>query len=111
MPNNTFTLTGNISKIGHHKDKNDKDFAIIEMATNETYKKDNEDVQTPAIWHTVKVFAPKAVELSKTLTKGSLITVTGRIDYRTHSFDVDGQKHNVKEANLLCTSLDVLKTH
>ena len=37
MANNRFELTGNVSKVGFHKDKNGKEFAVVELATNESY--------------------------------------------------------------------------
>ena len=109
MTNNRYTLTGNIVKTSFHTDKNDNEFAVIELATNETYtNKTGENVTTDPVFHTLMVFYPHPLAVAKTLTKGSLIKCTGSIDYQTRQFDTSEGNRYVKEASLKCNWIDVI---
>lgn len=109
MSNNKFKLTGNVSKPTFHVDKNGKEFAIINMATNNSYTdKQGEVIDKPAIWHTLKVFFPIPLAVAHQLTEGSFITASGDIEYIIHEFEEDGSKRYVKEVSLMCTWINII---
>ncbi|HHB77733.1 MAG TPA: single-stranded DNA-binding protein [Saprospiraceae bacterium] len=60
----------------------DKAIARVSLATNESYKKDNEWV-TETQWHRIVAWGNLAERMSKQLKKGQQVTVQGKLKYNT----------------------------
>ena len=67
----------------------------LRLATTEVYFDKDNAKQERVEWHNVTVFGKRADALNRFLTKGALVTVTGRIHYS--SSEKDGQKRYFTE--------------
>jgi single-strand DNA-binding protein len=61
----------------------------IRLATNESWRDKNKEVQERTEWHTVIVWGARAEALSRILNKGSSVLIEGGL--RTSSYEKDGQ--------------------
>lgn len=71
--------------------------ATLRLATNETYMKDGEKVQT-AQYHTVKFWSKLADTVANYVKKGSNINVIGKLTYRDYT-DPQGNKRTFAEVH------------
>jgi single-strand DNA-binding protein len=58
------------------------------VATNESWKDKNGQLQEHAEWHTVNIWGPRAEALQRFLAKGTRVYVEGKL--RTDSYEKDG---------------------
>ena len=106
--NNVVILTGNLGDNARIVEKDDKLFAAFSMATQESYKDENDQWQkTDAVWHKVLAFDNELIQLAKTLDKGTRITITGSLSYREFSHKPRGKKAVKKrEASIIAHNIE-----
>jgi single-strand DNA-binding protein len=96
---NRVTLKGNLGKDPEIKILNDgSSMATFSVATSETWKDVKGDKQERTQWHNVVVWPKLAVEIAKTLRKGSTVMLEGQL--QTRSYEQDGQKRWTTEVVL-----------
>lgn len=82
---NSVTIIGNIGTISEiHTTTNGAKFVNLTIATTETYYSTNNEKKSDTQWHNVVVWN-NMTELQKMLTKGDLLYVEGRLNYRKKS--------------------------
>ena len=97
-------ITGNLTRDIELKIIGDLQIANFSVAVNERKKKNNEWVDHP-VYIDCTVFGKMAEYASKTIGKGSLVSLTGRLDLQT--WEKDGErksKHSVNVDKLSCMS-------
>src|SRR5258708_6884901 len=82
--NNLVKLTGNLGADPQFIETEQHKFAVISVATTESYKtKDSDEWKDmEPVWHNVITFKPDLIEKMKSLKKGVRILVEGSISYR-----------------------------
>lgn len=87
---NKVTLIGHLGKNPELK-KLDNGTSVVRfsLATNENYRDKNDQWQTLTEWHNVICWRNLAERAEKTLSKGKLVYVDGKITYRKYQ-DKDG---------------------
>jgi len=82
---NSVTIIGNIGKISEVMTTNNgARFVNLSVATTETYYSSNNDKKSDTQWHYVVIWN-NLTELQKIISKGDLIYVEGRLNYRKKS--------------------------
>ena len=82
---NSVTIIGNIGTISDIMTTNNgAKFVNITVATTETYYSSNNEKKSNTQWHNV-ILWNNMTELQKMLSKGDLIYVEGRLNYRKKS--------------------------
>lgn len=82
---NKVTLIGNVGKEVSIKNfENDGKLASFTMATNETYTNKNNEEVTSTTWHNLVAFGKVAAVCERMATKGKLISVEGKLNYRSY---------------------------
>ena len=78
--------------------QNNKEFVVFSLATSESWKNDKGDYENRTEWHRVYAWSNLS-GFAKTLQKGQLITLEGKIKYREVSEEVEGIafKHTIAE--------------
>ena len=78
--------------------QNKKDYAIFSIATGESWKNEKGDYETRTEWHRVYAWGSLS-DFAKNLQKGQLVSVEGKIKYRTVEQDVEGKpfQHMIAE--------------
>ena len=80
--------------------QNNKEYVILNIATQESWKNDKGEYETRTEWH--RVFAWRNLsKFAKTLQKGQLITLEGTLRYREVQDEVEGTtfKHRIAEVH------------
>ena len=94
---NRVTLIGNLGKDPEiRRLENGAMVARLTLATNESYKDANGEWQKQTEWHTVVAWRLLAEKAEKTMKKGSLVYVEGKLTHRKYQ-DKDGQDRYVSE--------------
>jgi single-strand DNA-binding protein len=78
--------------------QNNREFVVLNIATQESWKNDKGDYETRTEWH--RVFAwSNLSKFARTLQKGQLITLEGTLRYREYEEDVHGLtvRHRIAE--------------
>jgi len=87
---NTVTLIGNLGNAPEKFDtKNDSTMVRFSIATNESYIKNGEKIQSTQ-WHNCITFGKRGEILHKFAKKGSKLAVQGKIQYRNYT-DKEGK--------------------
>ena len=92
-------LIGRLGKNAEVKTaQNKKDYAVLNLATSESWKNDKGEYETRTEWHRVYAWGNLS-NFAKTLLKGQLVSLEGKIKYRTVEEDVEGKpfKHTITE--------------
>jgi single-strand DNA-binding protein len=78
--------------------QNNKEYVVFSLATSESWKNDKGDYENRTEWHRVYAWSNLS-GFAKTLQKGQLITLEGKIKYREVSEEVEGVtfKHSIAE--------------
>ena len=78
--------------------QNNKEYVVFSLATSESWKNEKGDYENRTEWHRVYAWSNLS-GFAKTLQKGQLITLEGKIKYREVSEEVEGVtfKHNIAE--------------
>ncbi len=96
---NKITLIGRLGQNAEAKTaQNHRDFVVLNIATQESWKNDKGDYETRTEWHRVYAWSNLS-KFAKTLQKGQLITLEGTLRYREVEDDVQGTpvKHRIAE--------------
>ena len=96
---NKVILIGRLGKNAEVKAaQNKKPFAVLNIATSESWKNEQGEYETRTEWHRVYAWGNLA-NFAKTLLKGQLVSLEGKIKYRTIEEDVEGTpvKHTIAE--------------
>jgi single-strand DNA-binding protein len=78
--------------------QNNKEYVVFSLATSESWKNEKGDYENRTEWHRVYAWSNLS-NFAKTLQKGQLITLEGKIKYREVSEEADGVafKHIIAE--------------
>jgi single-strand DNA-binding protein len=83
--------------------QNNKEYVVLNIATQESWKNDKGDYETRTEWH--RVFAWRNLsKFAKTLQKGQLVTLEGSLRYREGD-EVKGTTFKHRIAEVHATSL------
>ena len=96
---NKITLIGRLGQNAEAKSaQNNREFVVLNVATQESWKNDKGDYETRTEWHRVYAWSNLS-KFAKTLQKGQLITLEGTLRYREVDDDVQGTsvKHRLAE--------------
>ena len=96
---NKITLIGRLGQNAEAKTaQNNREFVVLNIATQESWKNDKGDYETRTEWHRVYSWSNLS-KFAKTLQKGQLITLVGTLRYREVEDDVQGTpvKHRIAE--------------
>jgi single-strand DNA-binding protein len=96
---NKVILIGRLGKNAEVKTaQNKKEFVVLNVATSESWKNDKGEYDTRTEWHRVYAWGTLA-NFAKTLQKGQLINLEGKIKYRMVEEEVEGTpfKHTIAE--------------
>ena len=102
---NKVILIGRLGKNAEVKTaQNKKDYAVVSIATSESWKNDKGEYETRTEWH--RVYAWRSLsKFAKTLQKGQLITLEGTLRYREVEDEVEGTKFKHRIAEVHATSM------
>ncbi len=96
---NKIILIGRLGQNAEAKtSQNNREFVVLNIATQESWKNDKGDYETRTEWH--RVFAwSNLSKFARTLQKGQLITLEGTLRYREYEEDVHGLtvRHRIAE--------------
>ncbi|HTF70533.1 MAG TPA: single-stranded DNA-binding protein [Edaphobacter sp.] len=96
---NKITLIGRLGQNADAKiTQNNREFVVLNIATQESWKNDKGEYETRTEWH--RVFAwSNLSKFAKTLQKGQLITLEGPLRYREYEEEIHGLtvKHRAAE--------------
>jgi len=101
-PNTMFNKITLIGRLGKNAEvrvaQNKKEFVVLNVATGESWKNDKGEYETRTEWHRVYAWSNLS-NFAKTLQKGQLITVEGKIKYREVEEEVEGKpfRHIIAE--------------
>jgi single-strand DNA-binding protein len=92
-PNTMFNKITLIGRPGQNPEaktaQNNREYVVLNIATQESWKNDKGDYETRTEWH--RVFAWRSLsKFAKTLQKGQLITLEGTLRYREVEDEVKG---------------------
>jgi single-strand DNA-binding protein len=78
--------------------QNNKEYVVFSLATSESWKNERGDYENRTEWHRVYAWSNLS-SFAKTLQKGQLVTLEGKIKYREVSEEADGVmfKHIIAE--------------
>jgi single-strand DNA-binding protein len=78
--------------------QNNKEYVVLSLATSESWKNEKGEYENRTEWYRVYAWSNLS-SFAKTLQKGQLITLEGKIKYREVSEDADGVtfKHIIAE--------------
>jgi single-strand DNA-binding protein len=100
---NKIILIGRLGQNAEAKTtQNNREFVILNLATQESWKNDKGDYETRTEWHRVYAWSNLS-KFARTLQKGQLITLEGKLQYREYEEDVHGLtvKHRVAEIHAI----------
>src|SRR3981189_2223777 len=105
-PNNVFNKVILIGRLGQNAEaktaQNNREYVILNIATQESWKNDKGDYETRTERH--RVFAWRNLsKFAKTLPKRQLVTLEGILRYREVEDDVNGTtfKHRIAEIHAI----------
>jgi single-strand DNA-binding protein len=80
--------------------QNNREYVVLNIATQESWKNDKGDYETRTEWHRVYAWRNLS-KFAKTLQKGQLITLEGTVRYREVEDEVEGTtfKHRIAEVH------------
>ena len=96
---NKVILIGRLGKNAEGKTaQNKKEFVVLNVATGESWKNDKGEYETRTEWHRVYAWSNLA-NFAKTLQKGQLVSIEGKIKYREVEEEIEGTsfKHTIAE--------------
>ena len=87
---NKITLIGRLGQNAEAKTaQNNREFVVLNIATQESWKNDKGEYETRTEWHRVYAWRNLS-KFAKTLQKGQLVTLEGTLKYRDVEDDVEG---------------------
>ena len=102
---NKIILIGRLGQNAEAKTaQNNREFVVLNIATQESWKNDKGEYETRTEWH--RVYAWRNLSnFARTLQKGQLITLEGTLKYRDVEDDVEGTPFKHRIAEIHATSL------
>jgi single-strand DNA-binding protein len=98
-------LIGRLGKNAEDKTaQNKKDYGVLSIATSEIWKNDKGECETRTEWHRGYAWGNLS-NFAKTLQKGQLINLEGKIKYRTVEEDVEGKPFKYTIAEIHASSM------
>ena len=100
---NKVILVGRLGKNAEVKTaQNNKEYVVFSLATSESWKNERGDYENRTEWHRVYAWSNLS-KFARTLQKGQLITLEGKLQYREYEEDVHGLtvKHRVAEIHAI----------
>src|SRR6195952_3594890 len=102
---NKITLIGRLGQNAEAKTaQNNRDYVILHLATQQSWKNDKGEYETRTEWHRVYAWSNLS-KFAKTLQKGQLITLEGTLRCREVTEDVEGQPFKHRIAEIHATSM------
>ena len=102
---NKVILIGRLGKNAEAKTtQNKKDYAVLNLATSESWKNEQGEYETRTEWHRVYAWGNLA-NFAKTLLKGQLVSLEGTIKYRAIEETVKGQQVKYTIAEIHTSSI------
>src|ERR1700730_11113554 len=105
-PNTMFNKVILIGRLGQNAEaktaQNNKEYVVLNIATQESWKNDKGEYETRTEWHRVYAWRNLS-KFAKTLQKGQLITLEGTLRYADVEDDVKGTtfKHRIAEIHAI----------
>ena len=81
-----------------------KDYTVLNLATSESWKGDQDKYETHTEWHRVYAWSNLA-NFARTLQKGQLISLEGKIKYRAIEETIKGQQVKYTIAEIHASSI------
>ncbi len=98
---NKVTLIGNVGNEVIVRDFENGKLASFTIATTENYTNKNNEEVTNTTWHNIVAFGKVADVCKRMASKGKLLSVEGKINYRTYK--------NKKDKMIYVTEIQVYK--
>jgi single-strand DNA-binding protein len=99
-PNTMFNKVILIGRLGQNAEaktaQNNREYVVLNIATQESWKNDKGDYETRTEWHRVYAWRNLS-KFAKTLQKGQLITLEGTLRYREVEDEGTTFKHRIAE--------------
>jgi single-strand DNA-binding protein len=105
-PNTMFNKVILIGRLGQNAEaktaQNNKEYVVLNIATQESWKNDKGDYENRTEWHRVYAWRNLS-KFAKTLQKGQLVTLEGILRYREVEDEVKGTtfKHRIAEIHAI----------
>jgi single-strand DNA-binding protein len=82
--------------------QNNTDYVVLSIATQESWKNDKGDYENRTEWHRVYAWRNLS-KFARTLQKGQLVSLEGKLKYREVEEDVEGVtfKHRIAEIHAM----------
>ena len=82
--------------------QNNREYVVLNIATQESWKNDKGDYETRTEWHRVYAWSNLS-KFAKTLQKGQLVTLEGTLRYREVEDEVEATrfKHRIAEIHAI----------
>ncbi len=107
-PNTMFNKITLIGRLGQHAEtktaQNNREYVVLNLATQESWKNDKGDYETRTEWHRVYAWSNLS-KFARILGKGQLITLEGTLRYREVTEDVEGASYKHRIAEIHATSM------
>ena len=102
---NKVILIGRLGKNAEAKTaQNKKDYTVLSLATSESWKNEQGEYETRTEWHRVYAWGNLA-NFAKSLQKGQLISLEGKIKYRAIEETIKGQQVKYTPAEIHASSI------
>jgi single-strand DNA-binding protein len=105
-PNTMFNNVILIGRLGQNAEaktaQNTKEYVVLSIATQESWKNDKGDYENRTEWHRVYAWNNLS-KFARTLQKGQLVTLEGKLKYREIEEDIEGVlfKHRIAEIHAI----------
>ena len=103
---NKVILIGNVGQAPELKHVNETPYCIISVATNESYKDKDGNMQTKTEWHNVVLWKNQADFAVKYIKKGSKVGVEGKL--RTRSWQDKETNKTMCATEIVAGSIELL---
>jgi single-strand DNA-binding protein len=103
---NKVILIGNVGQAPELKHVNETPYCIVSVATNESYKDKDGNLQTKTEWHNVVLWKGQAEFAVKYIKKGSKIGVEGKL--RTRSWQDKETSKTMYATEIIASSIELL---
>jgi single-strand DNA-binding protein len=100
---NAVKLIGNVGKEVVTREFEGGKVATFSVATNETYLNRNKEEVTNTTWHNVVAWGKLAQVCEQLLSKGKLVAIEGRLNYRQYQNKED---QTVKVVEVVATKIE-----
>ena len=103
---NKVILIGNVGQAPELKHVNETPYCIVSVATNESYKDKDGNLQTKTEWHNVVLWKNQAEFAVKYIKKGSKVGVEGKL--RTRSWQDKETSKTMYTTEIIASSVELL---